>query len=608
VLKRRSASGRGAPDDPELEEFDALAVAGSSDSGNGLAAHEQPPPVDPNHVFFGEHLVARGLITQTQLGEALLQQEASGKRLGNLLVELGVLDDRDLAHELADLFRMPLADLGQVDAEASALQLVPEAVARTSNILPLRLEGPHLALVVSDPLDADSIEAVRGAAGREVTLRLASASDIARAIQTAYQSLVDVGGLVERFEAVETLRRAAATVWMSEEDDDAPVVQLVQQIISQGLRDRASDVHVEPQNDRVRIRFRIDGALHDVLALPATMGPAVVSRLKIMASMNIADRRRSQDGQMGMTIDGREIDVRINTCPTMWGEKAVMRILDRSRVLYRLEELGMRPDTHALFARLVRAPFGMVVCAGPTGSGKTTTLYATLGEVNQTERNVTTIEDPVEYVFPSLTQIQINEQSGLTFANGLRAILRQDPDVILVGEIRDSDTARIAIESALTGHLVLSSLHATDACSALQRLVDMGIEPFLVASTVTGMASQRLFRRICDQCKVGYDPSVEEIAFYEANAAPGAAPIGRLSRGEGCNFCSQTGYRDRVGVFELVRMSDAIKRLLVEHASVDDLRATAQQEGTRSLVQEALGLVGGGVTTIGEIMRNVYGH
>ncbi|HEX4345125.1 MAG TPA: ATPase, T2SS/T4P/T4SS family [Solirubrobacteraceae bacterium] len=576
---------------------------------NGAAgASQEEQPRDPAHVLFGEQLVARGLISQTQLGEALLQQEASGKRLGNLLVELGVLDDRDLARELAGLFGMPLADLSQVDPEASALQLVPEAVARTSNVLPLRLHSGRLEVVVADPLDAEAIEAVRAAAGRDVAVYVASASDISRAIQTSYQSLVNVEGLVEQFEAIDALRRAAATVSAAADDDDAPVVQLVTQIMAQGLRDRASDVHIEPQGDRVRIRFRIDGALHDVLALPSAMGPAVVSRLKIMAKMNIADRRRSQDGQVALTIDAREIDVRINTCPTMWGEKAVLRILDRSRVLFRLEELGMRPDTHDLFTKLVRAPFGMVVCAGPTGSGKTTTLYATLGEVNQTERNVTTIEDPVEYIFPSLTQIQINEQSGLTFANGLRAILRQDPDVILVGEIRDSDTARIAIESALTGHLVLSSLHATDACSALQRLVDMGIEPFLVASTVTGMASQRLFRRICDQCKVEYDPGVEEIAFYEANAGPGAAPIERLAHGQGCNFCSHTGYRDRVGVFELVRMTDRIKRLLVAQASVDDLRAAAEEEGTRSLVQEALGLVGGGVTTIGEIMRNVYGH
>jgi type IV pilus assembly protein PilB len=256
----------------------------------------------------------------------------------------------------------------------------------------------------------------------------------------------------------------------------------------------------------------------------------------------------------------------------------------------------------------VRSPVGMVICAGPTGSGKTTTLYATLAEVNQSDLNVTTIEDPVEYVFPSVTQIQINEQSGLTFANGLRSILRQDPDVILVGEIRDAETARIAVESALTGHLVLSSLHATDACAAIQRLVDMGIEPFLVASTVTGMVSQRLFRRICDQCRVSYEPRVEEVAFYEQNAGVGAGPIGHVWRGEGCPHCAFTGFRDRVGVFELVRITERIKAQIVARATVEELRETAQQEGTRSLLEEALVLAAYGVTTIGEIMRNVYGQ
>ncbi|MDP2709779.1 MAG: GspE/PulE family protein [Solirubrobacteraceae bacterium] len=561
---------------------------------------------DPRPELFGERLVRRGLITQTQLGEVLLQQEASGKRIGNLLVELGALDDRDLAVELGDIFGLPLVDLRAEQPEQPALQTIPEGVARSSVVLPLRLAGEALEIAVADPLDEPGIDAVESAAGREVRLLVAPASEILRAIQTSYRSLTDVDRLVDAFEAVDALRSSAAAI-TADEGDDAPIVRLVTQVITQGLRDRASDVHIEPQNDRVRVRFRIDGALHDVLALPASMASALVSRLKIMAAMNIADRRRSQDGQIAMTVDDREIDVRVNTCPTVWGEKAVLRLLDRTRVLYRLDDLGMRPETHAAFTQLVRAPFGMVVCAGPTGSGKTTTLYATLAEVNQTERNVTTIEDPVEYVFPSLTQIPINEQAGLTFATGLRAILRQDPDVILVGEIRDADTARIAIESALTGHLVLSSLHATDACAALQRLVDMGIEPFLVTSTVTGMASQRLIRRVCDECRVEIEPKVDEVAFYREHAAPGAPPLGRVWEGEGCNFCSQTGYRDRVGVFELVRMTESIKRLIVEGASVEELRAAAQRDGTRSLLQEALGLVQAGVTTNAEVVRSVYG-
>jgi type IV pilus assembly protein PilB len=569
--------------------------------GVGLAP---TPAVD----LIGDRLVRNGLISQAQLGEARVQQAASGRPVGALLVELGTLDDRVLARELANELQLPLADPRRLEPEAVALQLVPESVARACVALPLRLNQDRLDIAISDPFDLGAIEAVRRAAGREVNLVIAPANDILRAIQTSYRALIDVGQLVEAFEAVDSVRRAAAAVSPSATEEDAPVVQLVTQMLAQALRDRASDIHIEPQNDRVRVRFRIDGSLHDVLALPASIGPAVVSRLKIMGAMNIADRRRSQDGQMALNFDGHEIDVRINTVPTVWGEKAVLRVLDRNRVLYRLEELGMRPVTHELFSALVRSPVGMVICAGPTGSGKTTTLYATLAEVNQSDLNVTTIEDPVEYVFPSVTQIQINEQAGLTFAGGLRAILRQDPDVILVGEIRDAETARIAVESALTGHLVLSSLHATDACAALQRLVDMGIEPFLVASTVTGMVSQRLFRRICEQCRTSYEPRPEELSFYQQNAGLAATTIGYLWRGEGCAHCAFTGYRDRVGVFELVRITERIKAQIVGRATVEELRATAQQEGTRSLLEEALVLAAGGITTISEIMRNVYGY
>jgi type IV pilus assembly protein PilB len=557
----------------------------------------------------GEHLATAGLISRPQLTEALLQLPESGRRLGRLLVELGALDDRDLARELCAISGLPPWDPRKIDPEAGALQLVPDLLAREHAVLPLRLTAVGLEIAVADPYDMAGLSAVAAAAGLGLTMRVAPESTILRGIATAYSSLVDVGGIVQAFEAVESLRRAAAAVAAdgSTDPDDAPVIQLVEQILTRALRDRSSDVHIEPQKDRVRVRFRIDGALHDVLALPGSIGPAVSSRIKIMGNLNIADRRRAQDGQMAMTIDGREIDVRISTCPTVWGEKAVLRVLDRTRVVYRLDELGMRDGVHEQFISLVRAPFGMVVCAGPTGSGKTTTLYATLAEVNQTERNVTTIEDPVEYVFPSLTQIQINEASGLTFATGLRAILRQDPDVILVGEVRDAETARIAIESALTGHLVLTSLHATDACAALQRIIDMGVEPFLVASTLTGMASQRLLRRVCEQCRVAHAPRQEDLGFYAQHAAADAPPLAYVYRAEGCESCAHTGYRDRVGAFELVRMTEGIKKVIMTNGTLDDLRAAAQADGSRSLVQEALALVARGATTVDEVMRNLYG-
>ncbi len=302
--------------------------------------------------------------------------------------------------------------------------------------------------------------------------------------------------------------------------DNAPVVQVVDNILTQAVRDRASDVHIEPSQDVIYVRFRIDGALKDVLELPSTMGVGLISRIKIMAEINIVEKRRSQDGQFTTTIDGKDTDVRVATVATIWGEKCVMRILDKNRSVLRLNDLGMPVDTHETYSKLVRAPFGMVLCAGPTGSGKTTTLYATLSEVSDRSRNVMTIEDPVEFTFPKINQIQTNEQAGLTFATGLKSILRQDPDVILVGEIRDVETARIAVQSALTGHFVLSSLHGNDSVSALHRFLDMGIESFLIASSVIAIVGQRLVRRICPSCKTSYTPTKEELTFYEESGGP----------------------------------------------------------------------------------------
>jgi type IV pilus assembly protein PilB len=351
------------------------------------------------------------------------------------------------------------------------------------------------------------------------------------------------------------------------------------------------------------VRFRIDGALKEVLMLPAAMGVGLVSRIKIMAGMNIVERRRPQDGQLTTQVDGKDTDVRVSTAATIWGEKCVMRILDKNKSVLRLQDLGMPTDTHETFSHLVKAPFGMVLCAGPTGSGKTTTLYATLTEVADPTRNVMTIEDPVEYIFPSINQIQTNEQAGLTFATGLKSILRQDPDVILVGEIRDVETARIAVQSALTGHLVLSSLHSTDSVSALHRFLDMGIESFLIASSVLAIVGQRLVRRICPSCKTSYTPTQEEMTFYEEG---GGSPKHDFYYGTGCNFCGGTGYQDRIGVYELLQMTPEIKRLIVGWATQDELRRLAQKQGMRTLREEAVSLVEQDVTTIAEVIRSIY--
>ena len=638
-IRRRSSTAEAVPEAPHV-------VVGA----NGVAPTE---PMSHDGPRLGEMLVSRGLVSPAQLAEALLQQPESGKRLGTLMVELGLVGERMVAEALAEQLTLPFVDLRQEEPDTEAVRRLPEPVARRFLAIPLRQTETTIDIVVADPLDP----ATRTVISETVTpLRVqfgvSPPTDIRRAIDSTYRALTGVTSLVEAFEATEALRRVDTSSQIVSED--APVVQVVNLIVTQGVRDRASDVHIEPQGGRVRVRFRIDGALHDVLPLPEAMGPAIVSRLKIMAEMNIVERRRPQDGQLVMEVDGRPVDVRVATSPTIWGEKAVLRLLDRSRTLYRLDELGMSSVTHQRFSRMLHAPYGMVICAGPTGSGKTTTLYATLSEINETERNVTTIEDPVEYVFNSINQIQINEQAGITFAQGLRAILRQDPDVILVGEIRDAETARIAIESALTGHFVLSSIHATDAASSLQRFVDMGIEPFLIASTVSGVVSQRLVRRTCDQCRVPYEPSVEELAFYEevgarfrtnangsasspararagvkagtavkavsarsnGKAGGGSEPASgagggrkaraRFSYGKGCNFCSRTGYQERVGVFELLPMSDEIKALLINSAPLDVLRETAVAEGMETLLQGGIKLIDDDVTTIAEIMRSIY--
>jgi type IV pilus assembly protein PilB len=481
--------------------------------------------------------------------------------------------------------------------------LISEDIARGLIALPIALVGETVRVAVADPTP-DALQQLRQAIGRPIAATVAVQQDILSAINTSYRAISDVDKRVEDFEVRDRLRRDAAHLETISVNDEAPVVQVVHKVITQGLRDRASDIHIEPTDDRIRVRFRIDGALHDVVDLPGSIGPAIVSRIKIMGGMNIVERRRPQDGQISIQIDGRDVDIRVSTTSIVGGEKVVMRLLDKSRPLYQLSQLGMPEQLAGSFEKLLRSPYGMVICAGPTGSGKTTTLYAALSELNSPERNLMTIEDPVEYTFPTINQIQINEQAGVTFANGLRSILRQDPDVILVGEVRDVDTARIAVQSALTGHFVLSSLHATDAIAALHRLLDMGIEPFLVASAITAVVAQRLVRRTCTHCRARYEPGPEELAFL--NAFGGTAPSDGFVRGTGCNFCAQTGFLDRIGVYELMPVTDEIRELILERGSHDELRKLCIAQGMRTLQEESMLLVEAGITTLGEVMRTIY--
>jgi type IV pilus assembly protein PilB len=546
-------------------------------------------------------LVAAGRLEPYQLDAARAGQ-AEGS-LAEKLVASGLITGEALARFLADHYRCNVLDFRETELDPEAASLLTQDRARALRALAVATDDDTVTVAVADP-SPEHVARVSAAVGRPVRAVVATHRALDRALDTAYRATREVGSQVLAFEARDALRREAAQLEGASVNEDAPVVRVVQMVITQGLRDRASDIHIEPSGDRVRVRFRIDGALSDVLDLPGSIGPALVSRVKILGGMNIVERRRPQDGQINMDVEGREVDIRVATTAVVGGEKVVMRLLDKSRPLFELEQLGMPADTADRYSTLIHSPYGMVICAGPTGGGKTTTLYASLGELNTPDRNIMTIEDPVEYTFDSINQIQINEQAGVTFAGGLKSILRQDPDVILVGEIRDVDTARIAVQSALTGHLVLSSLHATEAVSALYRLLDMGIETFLIASSVTAVVSQRLVRRSCTSCLEPYQPSPEEMGFLRSFG--GGEPVSGFVHGTGCHFCAHTGYLERIGVYELLAVTDEVRELLIDRAPHDDMRKLARSQGMRTLQEQAARLVEDGTTTASEVMRSIY--
>ena len=585
---------RKGSDDGSVTAFKAKAPAVSS----APVVHE----LDDLMAEVAAALVADQVATAAQVERATRDHQRTGRGLVLTLLESGV-PANGVAECVSRVAGWPMVDLRRTVPEVDTTSRVSEPLARRLRAVPLDLtESGSVRVAVVEPMPG-LVSSLEMAIGAPVDLCVAPYSDVTWALDSAYRSDDAIGKLVATFETIEGSRRRADVAEPELLSEDAPVVQVVNEILTQAMRDRASDVHIEPSDDSVRVRFRIDGALKEIMTLPASIGPSLVSRIKIMANMNIVERRRPQDGQLTVTIDGRSVDVRVATVATIMGENCVMRILDKTRSVLKLKDLGMPADSYETFAKLVRAPFGMVLCAGPTGSGKTTTLYATLGEIRDESLNVMTIEDPVEYVFPAINQIQTNEQAGLTFATGLKSILRQDPDVILVGEVRDVETTRVAVQSALTGHFVVSSLHATDSVSALHRMLDMGIESFLVASSVLAVVGQRLLRRICPSCIEAYEPSDEERLFYEES---GGAPKTKFFRGAGCGFCSHTGYKDRIGVYELLVMTPEIRRLVVGWATQEELRNMAVKQGMRTLRQEAISLVSQDVTTLAEVIRSMY--
>ncbi|HEY5663043.1 MAG TPA: GspE/PulE family protein [Ilumatobacter sp.] len=555
-------------------------------------------------VAVGQTLMEAGHLTAEQVSEAITDGDGDLWAFGNLVLSKYGVGRAEYAAALGTVCDLPVADPRATAVNPELASRIDERVARSYFFIPAAADGDQLTVWGAD-CSPGVREAAEASAGRRFVWMATDPKTIISYTEQLWRSDADIGRLVATFQDAEAAHHAGEEALNEVSlDDQAPVVQLVSRIVSQALRDRASDIHIEPLDKEVRVRYRIDGQLIEAVKLPLTAHNPLVSRLKIMSSMNIVEKRAPQDGQFSTTVDGRPLDVRVSSVATVFGEKVVMRLLDKSKSMVGLSELGMPRETYNTYSKIVHAPYGMVICAGPTGAGKTTTLYATLLEINSTGKNVTTIEDPVEYVFPGINQVGTNERAGLTFATGLKALLRQDPDVILVGEVRDADTARIAVQSALTGHFVLSSLHGNDSVAAVHRLLDMGIEAFLVASAVVAVVSQRLVRRICDNCKEEYEPPAEELAVFRQHS--GGSEKVHFFRGKGCSYCSNTGYHGRIGVYELLRITPELRRLIVGWATTEELRRLAVAQGMRTMLREAMQLVEDDVTTVPEVVRTLF--
>ena len=552
-------------------------------------------------------LLGRGLITEEQLAEARFQASERGRSVGRVLIELGFVNEGALVAILADQLGLEFIDLTEAHIDASAVVMVPEATARRHNCIPVRFDDQQrLVVAMADPANVVAIDDIRALTKRDVKAIVATKVDVLAAIQRHYRIDRTAETLAEEAAAEkEAEDKSLEVISAKAGSEDAPIIKLVNLLITQAANDRASDIHIEPDEKTLRVRFRIDGVLHEVMSPPKSVQAGITSRLKIMAEINIAERRIPQDGRISVVVQGKAIDIRVATLPTVHGEKIVMRLLDKSSVLLQLQDLGFLPENFTRFEQSYRKPYGQILVTGPTGSGKSTTLYATLNILNRPEVNIITVEDPVEYQLPGVNQVQTNNKAGLTFASALRSILRSDPDIVLIGEIRDRETAQISIEAALTGHLVLSTLHTNDAPSALTRLVEMGIEPFLVASSLDCVLAQRLARKLCERCKEPYAPTAEELSTARFPFNP-EEELPKLYRGVGCTACGSTGYKGRMAIHEVMTVTEDIERMLTEqHASSEEIGRLAHEQGMMSLRDDGMEKVRMGLTSIEEIFRVV---
>ena len=571
----------------------------------------KPPasgPVDLSADRLGDLLLSEGIVTPAQLQAALAEQKTGTHRLGYILVKQGVVDELELTKMLARQYRMPAVDLSQFEVDPRLVPLIPPDLAAKRIVLPLRREGRTLTVAVADPTDQGLLEDLKFITRYDLFPVLAGEHTLKALIEKHYETgdeqlqtiLREMEGIGEDVEVVEEEEDESIAA-MQAAVDDAPVVKLINGVLTDAVKRGASDIHIEPFEHEIRIRYRVDGALVEVMKPPMKMKAALTSRIKILAQLNIAERRVPQDGRLKLKMGSRVIDFRVSTVPVLFGEKIVMRILDKGNLTLDLSKFGFEPKAEKDLMRNILNPYGMVLVTGPTGSGKTTTLYSALQRVNTIDTNVMTAEDPVEYNLPGINQVQVRSEIGLTFASALRAFLRQDPNIIMIGEIRDLETGGIAIKAALTGHLVLSTLHTNDAPSTIIRMIDMGIEAFNVASAVNLVVAQRLVRRICSNCKAPVSYTDEELHVLTEDVA--SLKGVQFYRGTGCDQCGGTGYRGRAGLYEVMAMSPALRRMVLTGASTAELREKAVEEGMLTLRMDGIKKLERGVTTLTEIVK-----
>ena len=547
----------------------------------------------------GDILVESGFLNASELAEALSTQKETGKRLGEVIVESGLMTEFDILRAVSSQYDYPIIDLTSIEVDPKATALLTQKFCEENVVLPIGFDDDKLVVAIDDPMNITIEDELQFQTGYQITMMLATHSSILDAVKVNYgkenaaKAAEELGADLEGDEVAENSDIAEAV-------NSAPVVKLVNSMIDYAIRAGSSDIHIEPMEDRVRVRIRIDGVMQEIMSNPLSARDAIITRIKILGGMNIAEKRIPQDGRITTEINGEEVDMRVSILPTVTGEKTVIRILAKNDANLNRSYLGISDHNNELIDKMIMVPQGICLISGPTGSGKTTTLYTLLSEKNSPETNIITVEDPVEIRIPGLNQVQVNVKAGMTFASGLRSILRQDPDIILVGEIRDGETAEIAMRAAITGHLVFSTIHTNDAVSSINRLIDMGLEPYMVNSALVGVVSQRLVRRICTNCRESYEPDEYEVDLLRLE------PGQKIYHGKGCTDCSDKGYKGRIAIHEIVIMTKKMKSLIEKRASEEEMRQLAITEGTQMLQDSARDLVLEGITTADELNRVAY--